>query len=79
MRAFFKPSRRWKTLRSPKRAQTLLEYFLLIAVFVIPTAVAFNSLLKDSDENKKDNLVRRIGKDAYGAEDQMGAIGRPYP
>jgi hypothetical protein len=64
---------------SRRRAQTTLEYFLMIAVFVIPVAIVLNSYLKDSGDNKKDNLVRNVVKSAYGDEEKMGVIGRPYP
>lgn len=72
-----------KALRARKnrwnRAQTILEYFMMIAVFVIPTAAVINNLLKDSGDKKKDNVVRQVVKGAYGDEETMGVIGRPYP
>jgi len=52
---------------------------MMIAVFVIPTAAVINNLLKDSGDKKKDNVVRQVVKGAYGDEETMGVIGRPYP
>lgn len=81
MKAIFNPQSllRSSLLVSRRRAQTTLEYFLMIAVFVIPVAIILNSYLKDSGDNKKDNLVRNVVKSAYGDEERMGVIGRPYP
>ncbi len=52
---------------------------MLIAVFVIPTSIVINDFLKDSGDQKKDNVVRSVVKNAYGDEETMGVIGRPYP
>jgi len=72
-----------KALRASRKpwikAQTILEYFMMLAVFVIPTSIVINDFLKDSGEKKKDNVVRKIVKGAYGDEETMGVIGRPYP
>jgi len=72
-----------KALRESRKpwikAQTILEYFMMLAVFVIPTSIVINDFLKDSGEKKKDNVVRKIVKGAYGDEETMGVIGRPYP
>ena len=65
--------------RPLRRGQTILEYVLMIAVFVIPTAIVINDYLQDSGDDKKDNVVRKILKDSYGDENGMGVIGRPYP
>lgn len=52
---------------------------MMIAVFVLPVAAVVNSLLKDSGEGKKDNVMQNITKASYGDGDRMGIIGRPYP
>ncbi len=62
-----------------RRGQTAVEYVMLLAVMMIPLAVAVRGLLEDSGDGKNDNKVRLIVRDAYGDEKRMGMIGRPYP
>lgn len=62
-----------------QRGQTALEYVMLLAVMMIPLAVAVRGLIEDSGDGKNDNKVRLIVRDAYGDDRQMGTIGRPYP
>lgn len=65
--------------RQSRKGQTTLEYVMLIAVVMIPLAVAVRGFLEDSGDGKNDNKVRLIVRDAYGDEKRMGTIGRPYP
>lgn len=65
--------------KSRVKGQVALEYLMLIVVVIIPLAAAINSLLEDSNQGKNDNKVRLIVTDAYGDENRMGMIGRPYP
>jgi hypothetical protein len=70
------------------RGQTALEYAMMVVVVMIPTALAIKGVLQDlsgakdssSTGNKQQtNLVRNLVDDAYGTENRMGVIGRPYP
>lgn len=63
-----------------RRGQTILEYMLMLAVVMVPVALAIREALKDEDKNEgKKNLIRTITHEAYGDEKRMGIIGRPYP
>lgn len=68
-----------RVFRSRKRAQAVLEYMLMIAVFVIPVSLIISDLLSDSEPEAKDNLVRVLVSDAMGDEEGFGTIGAPYP
>lgn len=68
-----------KWLGNKRRAQTVLEYVLMIAVFAIPLAATLRELLSDTDKERQDNIIRRITTDSYGDERGFGVIGRPYP
>lgn len=65
--------------RRARRGQTALEYALMLMVVVLPMAAAFREMLKDDDQKKQSNLIKKIVKDAYGEGNDMGVIGRPYP
>lgn len=66
--------------RRQNRAQTILEYFLILIVFVAPVATVIReAILEDSRSGKKDNVMRNIVSDSYGNETRFGVIGRPYP
>ena len=67
-----------------RKAQTALEYMMVLAVIVFPTGLALRELLGERPEGngtqgKKVNIVQGMVKDAYGDERKMGVIGRPYP
>lgn len=64
--------------RQTQRAQTILEYSMLILVVALPIAAAMKNLLEDKNEKEK-NILYQIVKDSYGEENRLGVIGRPYP
>jgi len=64
--------------RQKRRGQTVLEYMMLVVVVVLPIAAAFQATMED-DGKKKNGLIKKIVKDAYGEGSDMGVIGRPYP
>jgi uncharacterized protein (UPF0333 family) len=61
-----------------QKGQTILEYTFLLMVVVLPVAAAVRYALEDSEGEGKKNLVHNLVKDAYGAKNQMGVVGRPY-
>ncbi len=63
---------------SQRRAQTIIEYVLLLLVVALPVAAALKSMMNDKDEENK-NIIYQIVKDSYGEENRLGVIGRPYP
>lgn len=52
---------------------------MMLAIFVVPTALVISDLLSDSGPNTRDNIVRVTTKDALGEENRFGVIGAPYP
>ena len=68
------------TLRNKSRkAQTALEYLMMVMLIMLPLALAVQELMQDSGDNTKDNIMRRLITDSHGDEDNLGVIGRPYP
>ena len=68
-----------KKQREKQKGQTVLEYILVLAVVILPVAIAIRDSLSDSDDGKRKNMVTQIVDDAYGDDKRMGVIGRPYP
>ncbi|MGA0164305.1 MAG: hypothetical protein ACO3LE_08720 [Bdellovibrionota bacterium] len=62
-----------------RRAQTILEYFLMLLLFAAPMGFLMRDLLEDSEEEASDNIFRSISDDSYGKKNDFGIIGRPYP
>ncbi|TVQ79208.1 MAG: hypothetical protein EA369_05455 [Bradymonadales bacterium] len=65
--------------RNSKRAQTLIEYSLLILVLILPLAFSLRELLQDSQEDSPDNLIYQATTTSFGDRERFGTVGRPYP
>ena len=61
------------------KAQTALEYFMVLAVIVLPLALTIRSSLESSDKREDQHIVKSITKQSLGDGKKMGVIGRPYP
>ena len=68
-----------RQLRQRLKAQTALEYFFIIAMFVLPLAFTIKNSLENSDQRDEAHIVENVTKSAFGDDDSFGIIGAPYP
>lgn len=70
------------------RGQAFLEYAMLVAVVILPLALAVRSILGPAENSSASsslnsrqpkNGMQKVVLDSYGNEKRMGTIGRPYP
>lgn len=66
-------------LHRSQRAQTVLEYVLMLVLFALPMGMLMRDFLNDSEEEAGDNIFRSVSDETYGKKDDFGVIGRPYP
>jgi hypothetical protein len=66
-------------LHRSQRAQTILEYLLMLILFAFPMGLLMKSFLEDSEKDARDNVLQEVSSSAYGKKNNFGIIGRPYP
>ena len=52
---------------------------MIVLAVIIPLAAAINRGASADEEADRKALVTRISEPAFGTENRMGVIGRPYP
>lgn len=67
-----------------QKAQTVLEYLMVLAVIILPLAAAINAVYNSGEVSqdgkpKKVHMAKAITYKAVGGGSDMGVIGRPYP
>jgi|GEM_PF-5989730 len=65
--------------RSNRKAQTALEYFMILALIIIPIAMTIRDAVEKGDQKNQQGLLTNMTKDTFGDQDHLGVIGRPYP
>lgn len=71
--------------RKSSKAQTALEYLMVLAVIILPLAAAINEVYNSGEvsqgggDAKKVHMAKAITYKAIGSGSDMGVIGRPYP
>lgn len=66
-------------LHRSQRAQTILEYVLMLVLFALPMGMLMRDFLNDSEEEAGDNIFRSVSDETYGNKDDFCVIGLPYP
>lgn len=64
-------------LQKKQKAQTILEYCMVLIAIIVPLAMWINQSIGGDEE--RGHAAKEITKSAFGEADQMGVIGRPYP
>lgn len=64
-----------------RKAQTALEYFMVLITIIIPMAMWINSASKgeSDDQEEQKHVVKKITEAGIGTDEKLGVIGRPYP